>query len=143
MRKIKSLQSSNKGEMMSFTYKGFPKASTVNLAPTSISKEVIFRLQHRMSPSLNPQSSAAKLLVMPIRLLKPIIHLPPQPAKPGLPLEEPSVFEFQPTLSRLLPSNPPRNFAGQQPLMIAKTTLKFSSLKNKIGHSKPQMFEFH
>ena len=119
MRKIKSLQSSNKGEMMSFTYKGFPKASTVNLAPTSISKEVI------------------------LKPIKPIIHRPPQPAKPGLPLEEPSVFEFQPTLSRLLPSNPPRNFAGQQPLMIAKTTLKFSSLKSKIGHSKPQMFEFH
>ena len=61
----------------------------------------MFKLLQLMRPSRNPQSSASKLVVTPIRLENPAIHLPfsslitpPQPAKPGLPLEAPSVFNF-------------------------------------------------
>ena len=61
----------------------------------------MFRLLQNMRPSLRPQSSASKLEVTPISLEKPAIHppfssltTPPHPAKPGLPLEAPSVFNF-------------------------------------------------
>ena len=72
--------------------------------------DILFKLLHKMRPSRSPQSSTTKLVVTPIRLENPAIHLPSsflttptQPAKPGLPLEAPTVFNLtQPTCGTVI-----------------------------------------
>ena len=77
------------------------KTFTIALASSSITRWDILRLQHNNSPSLSPHNSASKLLVSPIRLLKPLTHwplssrtMPPQPANLASPLKAPSVLNF-------------------------------------------------
>ena len=94
---IRYLQSSTKGEITLLAFLELFSKSTMDLASISISIAGKWRFKHWRSPSLRPHSSAAKLIVIPIFLSYPQIHSPssflmspPLPAKPGLPVEEPS-----------------------------------------------------
>ena len=75
--------------------------STTTLVSSSATREEIFKLQHKIRPSLSPHNSAIKPVVISIRIENPASHLPflsqttpPQPAKPGVPLAAPLVFSF-------------------------------------------------
>lgn len=75
--------------------------STIALVSSSTTREEMFKLLHKIKPSLSPHNSASKLVVAPIFLVNPAIQLPssslttpPQPAILELSMTDPSVFSF-------------------------------------------------
>ena len=122
MREIKSLQSSNKCDMMLLTYKGFPKASTIDLASSSISREVMLRLLHRRRPSHNPYSLKAKAACHANTPTKPnnpptyvILHHPSTTCQADVATIGAICVKFPPALDWLLPLNPHHDILGEQP----------------------------
>ena len=105
--------------MMLLTYEGFPKASTIVLASSSISSEVMLRLLHRRRPSLNPHSLAAKVDCHANTSTKPnnphtcvIPHHPSITCQVDVATIGAICVKFPPALDWLLPLNPHHDISG-------------------------------
>ena len=91
----RSLQSATREELVAFDIPVLFINSTTTLASNSTSRALIFRFKHMICPSLRAQSSAKKLVVIPIFLEKALIQAPeseqstPSPlAASGFPSDE-------------------------------------------------------
>ena len=73
---IKCLQSSKRAEAKILEYFAFATTSTIDFASSSTSTANMLWLTHRLRPSLRAQSSARKLVVIPILRANPATHPP-------------------------------------------------------------------
>ena len=91
----------NKGRKVKIDILPLLIQSTTTLASISISTARMLRDRHKSKPSLRAQSSASTLVATPILRVNPLTQPPwaslinpPPPALPGLPKDEPSVFNL-------------------------------------------------
>lgn len=98
---IRDLQSRSSGENFLLELSALFSISTITLASRSTSKHIIPSWMARAKPSLNAHNSATTLVVYPIDLENPLIHLPslllinpPPPTLPGFLSEAPSVLSL-------------------------------------------------
>ena len=90
-----------------FLQSSFCSRSTTSFASNSIITLVKFKSIHRLIPSHSAHSFTATLVVYPMALAKPLTHspyefqiIPPPPALPGFPDDDPSVFSLNHILGR-------------------------------------------
>ena len=98
---MRDLQSKSNGENLILALLAFFNISTITLASSSTYKHPIPNWIARFKPSLNAHNSAITLVVCPIDLKYPLIHLlslsqisPPLPALPGFLREAISVLSL-------------------------------------------------
>ena len=125
------MQSSTMEKIIRLVLLGLFRTSRIALAFISITTAVKFLSTHNIKPSLKAHSSAIKLEVIPICLENPKTQfpyssriIPPPPALPGFPSDDPSILSF------LHPSTGFSHLTGFKTWQIASLAFKAQWIKS-------------